>query len=290
MAAQLAKRINLKLKNKKAALLTVYRNMWFHCNRQQFWYYLINRSFFHLALLIKMECAVYALEGIVWCKGGGVRWWEKEQWYVGTRSCLTANGPPTLVLTSPCHYSSPQLWGVRCTPSSSPHPPSIFRVTLLSGDKSRRQSKNHQSWPGQRGGRFWQASVFPAFTNGADLTFKRPLLLLPLPHPPLHGVQGCWKEWDQRRNISQARWISTFKPMECLCLSFSWARPFCSQLAIWRLGFAGDGPRGSDLDPLPGKCGMTDTGMLLEWIWAILCCKHVGKDRLGDVTIETRRS
>lgn len=110
-----------------------------------------------------------------------------------------------------------------------PHPPSIFRVTLLSGDKSRRQSKNHQSWPGQRGGRFWQASVFPAFTNGADLTFKRPLLLLPLPHPPLHGVQGCWKEWDQRRNISQARWISTFKPMECLCLSFSWARPFCSQ-------------------------------------------------------------
>lgn len=37
---------------------------------------------------------------------GGAHWWEKAHWYVATCSCLTTNGPPTLVHTSPLHYSS----------------------------------------------------------------------------------------------------------------------------------------------------------------------------------------
>lgn len=82
-------------------------------------------------------------------------------------------------------------------------------------------------------------------------TPKITLLIWPLLHLSLQalasgvtpGWQRCWKEWDQRWNISQACWISMFKPLACLCLlSGSWAGLQWSlrlELKLWWSGSTG---------------------------------------------------
>lgn len=64
-------------------------------------------------------------------------------------------------------------------------------------------------------------------------------------------LERCWKEWDQSSNISQAWWISMFKPMVCLCLlSGSWAGLQYSEGLEIRLWWCS--PNGLALARLPG--------------------------------------
>lgn len=95
-----------------------------------------------------MECAVYALEGVGWngmpvegvgwVAGGGLLM-GKGTMVCGDTLMFNHKWPPTLVLTSLIHYSSPWLSRVHCTLSSTEHlckPPASLtlrlKVTLLS--------------------------------------------------------------------------------------------------------------------------------------------------------------